>query len=310
MREDERPVRDYGGFAKLYGDKLTTSSLLLEPVATRWIFLWMLAKANADGFFRCSHSPKVLARIANVSEQEAAEAIRILEAPDEYSQTPDEEGRRIIRVDGGWQLTTYEQHREYRTKEAAASAHRMRKYRARQKDRSKGVTVTPVTLFSDSLPSVSLSSVKKEGSESRKPHGAQSAPVRASSYLEIFEHWNSQKPLITHRSLTSKMSGHMRTRLSKGFTVTEIKQGISKYAELVAKGHGAGFNKWGLSDLLSRGEGEWLERHLNPEYEGIVPRETPEQLREAEKAEWRERARENDARRAAAGDTKETDEDY
>ena len=67
MTHDE--TRDFGGFAKLYGDKLTTSSLLLEPVATRWVFILMLAKANAEGFFRCSHSPRVLARIANITEE-------------------------------------------------------------------------------------------------------------------------------------------------------------------------------------------------------------------------------------------------
>ena len=43
-----------GGFAKLYGDRLAQSSLLDRDVATRWVFVFMLSQADAQGRYRLS----------------------------------------------------------------------------------------------------------------------------------------------------------------------------------------------------------------------------------------------------------------
>jgi len=123
-----------GGFAKLYGDRLAGSSLLECAVASRWVFVFMLAQADAEGRVRCA-SVAGLARAAGVSLPEAEAALRELEAPDPDSTSKDHEGRRVLRIPGGWQIVTYQKYREYQTKRQRNEAAKKRKQReaARQK---------------------------------------------------------------------------------------------------------------------------------------------------------------------------------
>ena len=78
-----------GGFAKIYGDRLADSSLLECAVATRWCFLYMLARADSEGRFRCA-TVRGLTRAAAVTLEEAEHAIAELEAPDPDSTTPED----------------------------------------------------------------------------------------------------------------------------------------------------------------------------------------------------------------------------
>lgn len=123
-----------GGFCKLYGDRLADSSLLECAVATRWIFLYMLARADFEGRFRCA-TVAGLARTAAVSLPQAERAVAELEAPDADSSTPDEDGRRIVRFPGGWQIVTYTKYRDYQTKRQRAEAERKRRQREAERAR-------------------------------------------------------------------------------------------------------------------------------------------------------------------------------
>jgi hypothetical protein len=117
-----------GGFAKLYGDRLAQSSLLDRDVATRWVFVFMLSQADAEGRYRCA-SIGGLARAAAVSLAQAELAVAELEAADPDSTTKLNEGRRIVRIPGGWQIVSYTRYREYRSARQVAEADRKRKQR-------------------------------------------------------------------------------------------------------------------------------------------------------------------------------------
>jgi hypothetical protein len=117
-----------GGFAKLYGQRLAQSSLLDRAVATRWVFVYMLSQADAEGRYRCA-SVSGLARAAAVTNEEAQLAVDELEAPDPESTTKTQDGRRIVRIPGGWQVVAYERYREYRTHRQVAETERKRKQR-------------------------------------------------------------------------------------------------------------------------------------------------------------------------------------
>jgi hypothetical protein len=117
-----------GGWAKLYGDRLADSSLLECAVATRWVFLYMLARADKTGRFRCASVPG-LARAAAVTLPEAAAAVRELEAPDPDSTSPEEEGRRILRIPGGWQIVNKAKYRDYQTAKQKADAEKKQRQR-------------------------------------------------------------------------------------------------------------------------------------------------------------------------------------
>jgi hypothetical protein len=118
----------FGGFAKLYGDRLAESSLLDCNVATRWVFIFMLSKADANGVFRCA-SLSGLARAASVSRAQASKAVAELGDPDPDSTSPECDGRRILRNSGGWKIVTYQKYREYRSPKQVRDAERQKAWR-------------------------------------------------------------------------------------------------------------------------------------------------------------------------------------
>ena len=124
-----------GGFVKIYGTRLCNSSLLETRIATRWAFMIMLAQSNEVGFFRCA-TITALARMANITKAQAVTAIEELSAPDPDSTTPDNDGRRITKVDGGYQIETYQKYREYRTAKQIAWAANQKASRARKAART------------------------------------------------------------------------------------------------------------------------------------------------------------------------------
>lgn len=120
-----------GNFVKLYGS-IVTSSVWGESAPTRIVWLTMLAIADVNG--GVAGSVPGLARIANVTIPECEAALAVLEAPDEYSRTEENEGRRIREVRGGWMVLNYKLYRELRTPKQVIEAERKADYRERQKE--------------------------------------------------------------------------------------------------------------------------------------------------------------------------------
>lgn len=101
-------------FAKLFSS-ITESSLWSEPKEVRLLFVTMLAKADQNGFVEASVPG--LARVANLSVSETDTALDCLQSPDPYSKNPDNEGRRVLSVPGGFVLLNYEDYRSRRNTE-------------------------------------------------------------------------------------------------------------------------------------------------------------------------------------------------
>ncbi len=91
-------------YTKLFSS-ITESTIWSEPAGTRLVWITMLAKCNRKGEFYSSVPG--LARLANVTMDECKTALETLMAPDEWSRTPDHDGRRIEPIDGGWRLLNH-----------------------------------------------------------------------------------------------------------------------------------------------------------------------------------------------------------
>lgn len=91
-------------YTKLFAS-ITKSTIWSEPMATRIVWITMLAGCNRSGEYYASVPG--LARDANVSLSECEAALATLLAPDPYSRTPDNEGRRIEPIDRGWQILNH-----------------------------------------------------------------------------------------------------------------------------------------------------------------------------------------------------------
>ena len=96
-------------YTKLFRSILD-SSIWLEPNTTKIVWITMLAMKDRDGVVEAS--VKALARRAGVSVEETKQALATLTEPDEDSRTPEYEGRRIVKVDGGWHILNSDKYRE------------------------------------------------------------------------------------------------------------------------------------------------------------------------------------------------------
>jgi hypothetical protein len=104
-------------YTKLFSS-ITASTVWQEPAGTRLVWITMLAMADKAGCVWASVPG--LARIANVTLDETVDAIATLTAPDKWSRTPDNEGRRIEAIDGGWRLLNHAKYRAIRSAEERA----------------------------------------------------------------------------------------------------------------------------------------------------------------------------------------------
>lgn len=105
------------GYAKL-ASTIVTSSLWSESKETRLLFVTMLALKNKYGVVAASLPG--LARIANLTIPETELALEVLSAPDPHSRTPDFEGRRIEKIEEGWNVLNHEKYKDLCSEEQRA----------------------------------------------------------------------------------------------------------------------------------------------------------------------------------------------
>lgn len=120
------------GFTKLF-QSIVTSSIWDEDDKTRLVWVTMLAMADKNGVVESTD--RALSRLAKIDLEFVRIALVKFEGPDLESRTPDDEGRRIRRVDGGWVLINYG---KYRAKLAVdhkreKNREKMQRYRERKR---------------------------------------------------------------------------------------------------------------------------------------------------------------------------------
>ena len=65
------------------------------------------------------------------------------------------------------------------------------------------------------------------------------------------------------------MRASIKARLKAGHSDGDLCRSITRYAELCQQERAPGYNQWGLHQLMSRGEGAWIDQMLDPAYQGI-----------------------------------------
>ncbi len=116
------------------------SSLWAEDSDTKICWITLLLLADATGFVRAAAS--AIAREAGISAEVARRALDLFQGPDDESRTPDNQGKRVEKVDGGYRVLNYEKYRE----RDYTNAERQKRWRESQKSNVTGVTkALPVT---------------------------------------------------------------------------------------------------------------------------------------------------------------------
>jgi len=122
-------------YTKLF-NSIITSTIWSEDDKTRIVWITMLAIADQNG--EVQGSIPGLARIAGVSLQDTEAAINKFLSPDPYSRTPEFDGRRICKIDGGWELLNHAKYRRMASLADKKDADAKRQKRVR--DRASCVT--------------------------------------------------------------------------------------------------------------------------------------------------------------------------
>jgi len=122
------------GYTKLFGSILG-STIWREDSDTRIVWITMLALADADGIVEASVPG--LAHFACVSTETAQSAIAKFLAPDPDSRSPEYEGRRIEKVEGGWLLLNYEKYMYKLSVDDRKERDRLRQQRRRARLKAK-----------------------------------------------------------------------------------------------------------------------------------------------------------------------------
>lgn len=128
-------------YTKLF-NSIITSTIWTEDDKTRIVWITMLAIADQNG--EIQGSIPGLARLAGVSIEDTETALEKFLSPDQYSRTPDHDGKRICKIDGGWELLNHAKYRKMASlaDQKEANAKRQKRHR----DRNATVTLCNVSV--------------------------------------------------------------------------------------------------------------------------------------------------------------------
>lgn len=148
-------------YTKLFSDILT-SSVWVESNETKIVWITLLAMADKDG--EVMGSIPGTAKLAGVTIKEFEAALDVLLSPDPYSRTPDDEGRRLEAIQGGWVILNYRTYAKRANDEdrKRKAAERQRRFRERQ-ERNADVTQSNATVTLSDEKSVTEVAMSRAG---------------------------------------------------------------------------------------------------------------------------------------------------
>lgn len=127
------------GYTKLF-NSIVGSTIWQESPATKVVWITMLTMRDKGGVVEASVPG--LAKLSGVSLKEAEDALARFLEPDPYSSSPENEGRRIECVDGGWRILNHYKYQEKMSKDDIRERDRTRQqhYREQKKCHTECVT--------------------------------------------------------------------------------------------------------------------------------------------------------------------------
>ena len=160
------------GYTKLFATILD-STIWMEPNEVRILWITMLAMCDRSGEVAAS-VPGLAAR-ARITLEQCQDALNRLMTPDPFSRTPDHEGRRIEKIDGGWRLLNHAKYRHKMSQDERREYMKMKMREYRSKDVSSELaTVSGGQLLSTQLAQAEAKAeAKAVGREAHKPSANQ-----------------------------------------------------------------------------------------------------------------------------------------
>ena len=111
---------------------ILTSTIWLEDPHVKVVWITMLLMCDRNGVVE--GAVPGIANAAVVTVDQCREAIAVLSEPDTDSRTPEFEGRRLEKIDGGWKILNHRKHREKMGFSTVGNAARVARHRAKKRD--------------------------------------------------------------------------------------------------------------------------------------------------------------------------------
>ncbi len=200
-------------YTKLFST-IVTSTIWQEPDRTRIVWITMLALSDKNGEIHASIPG--LARVAGVPVEDCEKALTAFLSPDGYSRTPEHEGRRIAKIDGGWELLNFQKYRLLASTAdtLAKNANRQKKWRQRNgqiTDSNAPVTQGNAEVTPEAVKAESDSKAKSEAesdSEKKDPPPAKPRGIVDGKDSDLLPTSEKAKrvAVMFHRRLTTAWS--------------------------------------------------------------------------------------------------------
>ena len=125
------------GFTKLF-QSILASTIWRSSDTTRLVWITLLAMADRNGVVE--GSVPGLADFARVSLPDCVMSLKELQAPDEWSRSKVDQGRRIREIDGGWFLINYGEYRKKLSQDERREYLKLKQREYRQRNRKQVLT--------------------------------------------------------------------------------------------------------------------------------------------------------------------------
>lgn len=195
-------------FAKL-NSAITESSLWSEDLHVRIVFLSFLARKDETGFVSGARSG--LIRVCNVTAEQFDDAVLKLSSPDPESKTPDFEGRRISKIDGGYVVLNSDKYRL--PEDTKKENHRL--YMQKWREERENVNSREITNNHTRSPSVSVSA-SVSSSESVFSEFWKLYPKKKDKGHAIKAWSKIKKPVETLEKIKKALEWHIEDRDERG----------------------------------------------------------------------------------------------
>lgn len=222
-------------YTKLFSS-ITESTIVSEPVATRWLWVTMLAMANAQG--QVYGSIPGLARRANLTVEETERGLATFFAPDPYSRTKENEGRRVEAMGGdGWLLLNHAKYAAIRNEAERADYKRNwdREHRpsghARQSDSSPTQSDTSdKSPIGPTAPTTPTPALTKEKKDQKKKHARETRAVLVKlpdgfAISDSVKRWAQAKG---HGQLEAHLEAFIETATAKAYAYADWDMAFKK----------------------------------------------------------------------------------
>jgi hypothetical protein len=78
----------------------------------------------------------------------------------------------------------------------------------------------------------------------------QDTTLQNKNIYTVFESWNKQESLVTHRTLTQKFESKIKARLSDGYLLEDILEAVCNYSLVVESDEFYWTHRWGVDDFM------------------------------------------------------------